>query len=170
MIEYVLDWIENVNLKFDIKPQRVLDVGSKDHNKKLGARHLFPDSEYIGIDIAEGSNVDIIIDAYRLSNHFSPKKFDAVLCVHLLEHLARPWVVLEQIYRVLCPEGYLYLSVPTFGYPKHNYPGDYWRATHEAVSEVFMDGYDILTISNGATTFGKHPIINCLGVKNEEHN
>ena len=164
-MEYVLDWIENVNSKFTIKPQRVLDVGSKDHNKKIGARHLFPDSEYIGIDIAKGSNVDIVADVYHLNDYFSLESFDAVLCLHLFEHLDRFWVAQEQIYRVLRPKGYLYLSVPTFGYPKHNYPGDYWRVTHEAVSEVFMEGYNILTISDGATTFGRHPIINCLGVK-----
>ena len=165
MMEYVLDWIENVNSKFNIQPQRVLDVGSKDHNKKIGARHLFPDSEYVGIDITEGSNVDIVADIYYLQDCFFSESFDAVLCLHVFEHLARPWIALEQIRRVLRSDGYLYISVPTFGYPRHNYPGDYWRVTHEAVSEVFMDGYNILTISDGATTFGRHPIINCLGVK-----
>jgi SAM-dependent methyltransferase len=165
MFDSVLEWIAEINGKFDINPRRVLDIGSLDRNLEIGARKQFPDSEYIGIDIAYGSNVDMVLSVYELDKQFDPGSFDAVLGLHLFEHLARPWEALDQIKRILPVGGYFYLSIPTLGFPRHNYPSDYWRATTAAVSEVFMDGYNILSLRDDHSKFSKHPFINCLGVK-----
>ena len=113
MIEATLDWIKIVNNEFDLNPKRVLDVGSK--GKSAVVRKLFPNSRYLGIDIAEGPNVDEIVDAYCLDERFVHMRFDAVLCLHLLEHTASPWLVLEQIDQVLINSGYLYAAMPTVG-------------------------------------------------------
>jgi predicted SAM-dependent methyltransferase len=168
MFESVTKWISDMNTKFGIEPQRVLDIGSKDRNLHEGARACFPDSVYVGIDIAPGPNVDAVVDAYKLDKYFDPESQDAVLCLHLYEHLAKPWLVMEQVYKVLAPRGYMFLSVPTLGFPKHNYPGDYWRPTYQAVTEVFMDGYEILSIMDDHSKFSKHPFVNCLGRKQHE--
>lgn len=165
MIESVLTWMDGVNLEFDIHPKRVLDVGSKDRNGKIGARKQFPDSEYLGIDMEKGPNVDMIADVYQLEDYFPQGHFDAILSMHLLEHVAYFWKVLEQIKYVLSDHGYLYISAPGFGYPKHNYPSDYWRVTQEAMIEVLMQGYDVISIEDAKSTYHKHPIINCLGIK-----
>ena len=163
MIEATLDWIKIVNNEFDLNPKRVLDVGSK--GKSAVVRKLFPNSRYLGIDIAEGPNVDEIVDAYCLDERFVHMRFDAVLCLHLLEHTASPWLVLEQIDQVLINSGYLYAAMPTVGYPIHNHPSDYWRATEQAMREVIMEGYEILSLEHCKSTYGKHPVINCLGRK-----
>jgi predicted SAM-dependent methyltransferase len=165
MIDRTLEWIEEVNREFRLKPKRVLDVGSRDTNGN--PRYLFPDSEYIGIDFIEGENVDRVIDAHDLSSEFSPNHFDTVLCLHLLEHVARPWLVLEEINWVIKDEGYLYVAMPTVGYPVHEHPGDYWRATEQAMKEVIFNGYEILSLEHAKSTYGKHPVIHCLGVRDE---
>ena len=86
-----------------------------------------------------------------------------MLCLHLLEHIARPWLVLKQVDYVLTNLGLLYVSIPTIGYPVHNHPGDYWRPTEQAVGEVIMDGYEIISLEHAKSPRGKHPFINCLG-------
>ncbi len=164
MIESTLTWIEKVNSDFHIKPKRVLDIGSLDHNGN--PRSLFPYSKYTGIDIQEGNNVDDVIDAYNLYPHFKGNQFDAVLCLCLFEHLKYIHRVLEEIDVVLTqPGGYLYVTMPTLGFPKHEYPKDYWRITEETMREVIMFGYDVLSLEHTKSEFGKHPIINCLGIK-----
>jgi predicted SAM-dependent methyltransferase len=165
MIESSLYFIDRVNKEFDLIPKRVADIGSMDRNLKIGARAQFPDSEYMGIDMEEGPNVDVIADVYKLNKRFAPGRFDAVLCLHLFEHLARPWLALEQIDYVLVDLGLLYVSMPTIGYPVHDYPGDYWRCTEQSMKEVIMDGYEVLSIEQAKSTYNKHPFINCLGRK-----
>ena len=165
MLESTLNWIEGVNEDFSIMPKRVLDVGSREQKDRSGARDLFPNSEYIGIDLEPGPNVDMVVDAYWLGGYFGNNYFDAILCLHVLEHLARPWIVVGWTRNVLRSNGHLYISVPTIGYPVHNAPGDFWRPTEQAVREVFMDGYEVLSLEHAESPRGKHPFINCLGVK-----
>ena len=163
MIPRTLVWIKEVNKKHNIQPVRILDVGSQDTNGN--PRYLFPSSGYVGIDIKKGVNVDRVMSVYELSAHFKENSFDTVLCLNVFEHLKNIWAALGEINFVLASKGYFFVSVPTLGFPKHNYPKDYWRATEEAVRETIMDGYDILSFEYGKSRFGKYPIIDCLGVK-----
>lgn len=45
---------------------------------------------------------------------FEAQSFDIVLCEQILEHLARPQAALNEISRLLRPDGLLVLGVPTF--------------------------------------------------------
>jgi SAM-dependent methyltransferase len=165
MLEPTLDFIKAVNAEFDLQPSRVIDIGSREQKDRSGARDLFPLSQYLGVDIKDGPNVDVVADAYNLDHRFHPGRFDAALCLHLLEHIARPWLVMKQVDYVLADLGLLYVSVPTIGFPVHNHPGDYWRPTEQAVREVIMDGYEVLSLEHARSPRGKHPFINCLGRK-----
>ena len=165
MIQSTLDWIEKVNKEFEIVPKRVIEIGSKDRNMKYGARNLFASSGYIGVDIESGSNVDFIVDAYHLEEEYHRSYFDAVLCLHLFEHLAKPWLVIDQINYILKDGGLLYVSMPTINFPLHNYPGDYWRITEQGMREGLMSDYDIISLEHAISTYGKHPFINCVGIK-----
>lgn len=153
-----------MRVKHDIYPKTVLEVGSFD-NKGDSARSCFEGSEYIGIDIKDGSNVDIQMSVYDVNEIFEAGYFDVVLCLHILEHLKRPWDAINCLSEVLRRSGYLFVSMPTFGFPRHNYPSDYWRATREAITDVLMANYTILNIEDDRSVFSKHPFINCLGVK-----
>lgn len=163
MIECTLEWIERVNDEHNLKFDRVLDIGSRDTNGS--PRHLFADCEYTGIDIKPGKGVDKTLSAYGIYSHFGSQSFDAVLCLYLFEHLKYLWHVLVETNFVLKPGGYLYVSVPTIGYPIHEHPADYWRFTEQAVRDVIMERYEIISLEHGKSTYGKHPVINCLGRK-----
>jgi len=163
MIEDTLKWIERFNRQFDIRPKRVLEIGSMDTNGS--PRQYFPDSQYIGIDIKPGKGVDMVMPAQDISIHFFMDHFDAVLCLYVLEHVDYCWIILDKIDKVLSKHGYLYIAVPGIGFPVHSRPKDYWRFTEYAVRDVIMKDYMIISLEHGKSKFGKYPIINCLGVK-----
>ena len=168
MIHRTLDWIGEVNKKYRIVPELILDVGSKETNGS--PRHLFPNSNYLGIDIRAGQNVDRVLSVYDLAKTFQKNCFDAILCLHALEHFVNIWEDVDQMNFVLRKGGYFYVAIPGLGFPKHEGKSaggakDYWRATEDAVCEMIMDGYDILSLEHARSRYGKHPLINCLGVK-----
>jgi len=186
MIEDTLKWIERINRQFDIRPKRILEIGSMDTNGS--PRQYFPESEYIGIDIKPGKGVDMVIPAQDIGIHFFMDHFDAVLCLYVLEHVDYCWIILDKIFdavlclyvlehvdycwiildkidKVLSKHGYLYIAVPGIGFPVHSRPKDYWRFTEYAIRDVIMKDYKIISLEHGKSKFGKYPIINCLGVK-----
>lgn len=166
MMKPVLQWIERVNDYHNLKPVRILDVGSYDDKYGNMLRQLFGGAKYTGIDLRPGSNVDLVMCAYDICYQWASNTFDAVMCLNVLEHLKKPWIVLNNVNNVLQDKGLFYVSIPTIGFPKHDYPGDYWRATVQAVQEVIMDGYEIVDLTMDVSEFGKHPFINCVGRKN----
>lgn len=166
MFESVLTWVTKMRNEHDINPKSVLETGSRDNKYKKGARPCFLDADkFIGIDIRGGPCVDTIMDIYDIPYEFGPGSFDAVLCLHVLEHLPKPWVAVDQISYILKDGGHLFVSMPTYGYPRHNHPGDYWRASHEAVTDILMHDYDILSMEDDGSNVSGHPFINCLGKK-----
>jgi len=76
------------------------------------------------IDISETEQTDIIADAHKLP--FADKSFDIVICQAVLEHVRNSGRVLEEIYRILKPEGITYVSIP-FIQPYHSSPSDFRR-------------------------------------------
>src|SRR3990167_8291343 len=93
-------------------------------------RRFFDCRRYIGIDGSILVKPDIC--ARSLNIPFKDNCFDAVICTELLEHLKEPGECLEEIKRVLKPQGYLYLSVPQ-SWGLHYEPRDYWRFTRYGI-------------------------------------
>lgn len=60
---------------------RVLDVGSLDINGNN--RFLFENYQYVGIDIGEGNNVDVVCKGHEYK---SDEKFDVVISSECFEH------------------------------------------------------------------------------------
>lgn len=60
---------------------KVLDCGSLDVNGNL--KDMFTDSVYIGVDIVEGKNVDIVSKAHEFNG---TEPFDTVISGEMLEH------------------------------------------------------------------------------------
>jgi SAM-dependent methyltransferase len=64
--------------------------------------------------------------------------YDVVICMAVLEHVDKPWVAMDEIYRVLRPGGKLLMYVP-FLYPYHAMPGyygDYFRYTEDGIRSL----------------------------------
>ncbi len=119
---------------------KTLDIGSLDVNGSL--RSIFED--YTGIDMREGDNVDIVANSHKLP--FKANTFDCITCVETLEHDDNPFQTLKEVYRVLKPGGWVILSASGISFPKHDYPGDYFRYTPEGLG-VLLKGFKNIEVS-----------------------
>lgn len=81
---------------------------------------------YIGVDLSENSKADVIGNAMKLP--FASETFDTVLTTQVLEHVPEPSRMIEEMYRVMRPDGYLILTAPQTG-QLHGEPHDYYRFT-----------------------------------------
>ncbi|MBV9757337.1 MAG: methyltransferase domain-containing protein [Alphaproteobacteria bacterium] len=113
--------------------RRIVDIGARDVNGSL--RQFCPaGSEYIGIDIAEGEGVDIVLaDPY--SYPFPAGSIDIVLSTSCLEHDQMFWLTFLEALRIVSNEGFVYFNVPSNG-PYHGYPRDHWRFYADAAAAL----------------------------------
>ncbi|MBI5248486.1 MAG: class I SAM-dependent methyltransferase [Desulfomonile tiedjei] len=104
----------------------VLDLAGN----RIGKRGVF-DIENYGLDVLY-ANLSVAkrpdIQAYAECLPFREGFFDAVICSEMIEHVMNPLQVLEEIQRVLKPNGVLLISVP-FLNRIHGDPYDYGRYT-----------------------------------------
>ncbi len=132
--------------KEEVRGRKVIEVGSHDVN---GSLRLIIESwdvaEYIGVDIVEGSGVDIICHAENLIEKFGKEKFDAVISTELLEHV-RDWrKVITNIKNICKPDGIILITTRSYGFQYHGYPYDFWRYELDDMETLFSD-CEILTL------------------------
>lgn len=92
-------------------------------------RPLFPAKEYIGADMREGPGVDKVLNLHKID--LQARSIGTVLCLDTLEHVEYPHRALEEIHRILEPNGITIIS-SVMDCPIHDHPYDYWRFTPEA--------------------------------------
>jgi SAM-dependent methyltransferase len=95
--------------------KRVLDVGSLDVNGNN--RHLFTGCEYIGIDIAEGKNVDQVALCHEYNA--PPQSFDMIISNDCFEHDMYWQNSFSNIVRMLKPGGMFLFTCKTTGSGEH---------------------------------------------------
>lgn len=102
----------------------ILNLGS-------GDTKLHP--SIINLDVRDGPFVDIVGSADNVP--LDSLSVDLVISQEMLEHVPNPSDVMKEIYRILRPNGSLYLQVPwIIGY--HGCPGDYWRFSVDGIRAI----------------------------------
>jgi 2-polyprenyl-3-methyl-5-hydroxy-6-metoxy-1,4-benzoquinol methylase len=106
------------------KTVTVLDVGSQCVPGQTDTYKVFfnePPFKYIGLDIAEGYNVDIHVkNAYQWDE--VPDNFcDVLISGQMFEHVEFPWFTISEMARVLKPNGIIFIIVPSMC-EMHRYP------------------------------------------------
>lgn len=114
----------------------VLEVGSKDYGSTASFRDFYADSEYVGIDMQPGKNVDLVVDLTQGIGELRTNHFALGICCSVLEHVRRPWVLAEHLTSVIRTGGALYMSVP-WVWRYHPYPDDYFRFSWRGILELF---------------------------------
>ena len=66
------------------------------------------------------------------------KKFDAGICMDLLEHVSNPFIVAKNISNSLQKNALLFVTAPWI-WEIHEYPKDYWRFSPQGIQELFPD-------------------------------
>jgi SAM-dependent methyltransferase len=104
---------------------RVLEIGA-------GGRRLTPSA--VALDLFPFPNTDLVADAATLP--LRDGSFDCVWLECVLEHCPDPRRITAEAWRVTAPRGAVLVHVPwIFFY--HDFPGDYWRFSAEALRSLF---------------------------------
>jgi SAM-dependent methyltransferase len=147
VIEWFLD--ELLGRPENFRGKKVLEVGSRYVNgsvRPLIMKIATPES-YTGADIEHGQYVDVVCAVENLITHFGNEKFDVVISTEMLEHVYDWKVAVKNMKAVLKPEGLIFLTTRSKGFPYHGYPHDYWRFEVNDIKEIFRE-YEILTLEN----------------------
>ena len=97
------------------KNKKVLDIGSLDINGSN--RELFSNSEYLGIDVGEGKNVDLVCIGHELK---SPDNFyDVIISTEAFEHDMHYEKTILNVMRMLKPGGLFLFTCASIGRPEH---------------------------------------------------
>ena len=127
---------------------RVLEIGSRSVISDALWRNVIPDCAYTGFDVRDGRNVDVIGDAHRLSEYFEPGSFDLVMSFAVLEHVAMPWIVAEEISKVLDVGGLVCLET-TFSFSEHELPWHFFQFNNRALETLFCPELGFELIDSG---------------------
>jgi SAM-dependent methyltransferase len=131
----------------------ILEIGSKDYGSTSSFRQFYPNSPYVGIDMEAGPGVDQVIDLAEGVGDLPENHFALAVCCSVLEHVARPWKMAENITRLMAKGGRLYMSVP-WVWRYHAYPDDYFRFSFRGVISLFPD-FDWATPHYSTTVEGE---------------
>ena len=123
---------------------RVLEVGAGPGFLAVHARARRPDLRWVATDVLAAPWNDMAADAGRLP--FAAASFDAVLCLDLVHHLARPRDFFAEAARVLRPRGRIAAIEPWVS--PMSYP--IYRWLHEEGCDLRIDPWDPFPASAGA--------------------
>ena len=138
-------WGSYLSGNFNMPGVRILEVGSR--NVTGGdTRALFPAAFYAGFDFYEGENVDVVGDAHRLSSYFGhDEKFDLIFSSAVFEHFHMPWIVAQEIQKLLKVGGYVFVETH-FSFGSHERPWNFFQFSDMGLRALFNSalGFDLV--------------------------
>ncbi len=142
------DFCLRVKEKFPeyFKNKKVLDIGSLDINGSN--RDLFEDCNYLGIDVGEGKNVDLISVGHLFDGPDS--YFDTIISTEVFEHDMYYEKTIKNIMRMLKPGGLFLFTCAAPGRPEHGTrrQGEWCAPLLLQISEEWADYYKNLDESH----------------------
>lgn len=125
----------------------VLDVGGRIQPY----REYFsqPVHRYISVDPKPEGRVDIIAVGEYLP--FKSKSFDVVICTQVLTYASDPKLFIDELHRVLKPNGMLIISTPSF-FPMHE--EERWRFLRGGLEQLLSSFSKVDIMSEGLSIAG----------------
>jgi SAM-dependent methyltransferase len=114
---------------------RVLIIGGAIEGQGLDTSTIDPAIELVETDVAFGSRTGLICDAHDLP--FVDGSFDGVIAQAVLEHVVDPFRCVNEIERVLAPDGIVYAETP-FMQQVHMGRFDFLRFSHLGHRKLFQ--------------------------------
>ena len=140
MREPVRNYVKRIISQFKFE-EPILDCGSGWEPNLY--EPLFPNMKYIKQDFQDYDPpcIDVICDICDMGP-IEDNSIGSVLLLESLEHIEQPQKALDEIFRVLKPNGLLVLTtVMALGI--HRYPKDYWRFCPDGI-ELLMKRFKIV--------------------------
>jgi SAM-dependent methyltransferase len=107
-------------------PLLIYDLGSQDVNGSYRAIFSEPKWRYLGLDMAPGKNVDVVLRSPYIWREIDSNSADVVVSGQAFEHIQYFWITMLEVARILKPGGICCILAPSSG-PEHRYPLDCWR-------------------------------------------
>lgn len=104
----------------------IYDLGSQDVNGSYRPLFEVPSWRYVGLDMAVGNNVDVVLRTPYQWREVASGSADVVISGQAFEHIQFFWITMLEVHRVLRPGGICCIIAPSSG-PEHRYPVDCWR-------------------------------------------
>lgn len=121
-------------LKLLARDAEILNAGSA--GQRFGEHCL-------NVDIKLKPGVDMECDIHALPVEFA-NRFDAIVCVAVLQYCREPQAVANELFRTLKPGGLLYVDAP-FVQPYCPDTPDLWRFTQEGLRLIFeRAGFELM--------------------------
>jgi SAM-dependent methyltransferase len=132
-------WADYLEAEFNHPGMKILEVGSRVVTGS-NFRSRFSKATYIGFDFYAGENVDVVGDAHHLSSYFAPdEKFDLIFSSAVFEHLHMPWVVAEEIAKLLKVGGHVFVETH-FSFVAHERPWNFFQFSEMGLRALFNSG------------------------------
>jgi hypothetical protein len=152
-------WAGYLSETFNKKGMKVLEVGSRNVTG-ASLRGKFSNAEYVGFDFYDGENVDIVGDAHSLSSCFPrDEKFDLIFSSAVFEHLYMPWVVAQEIQKLLKVGGCVFVETH-FSFSSHERPWHFFQFSDMGLRALFNHalGFDLIEsgMSNPVSGYFAH--------------
>ncbi len=127
----------------------LLDLGtSKPYRKEMEILRDRAPMPYLALDVRPSKWVDLVADGHELP--LRDASVGSIVCSHVLEHVARPDRVINEMHRVLRPGGGAYMTFLDV-YPYHassTYP-DYHRFKRDAIELLLRDWSSFSVLRGG---------------------
>jgi SAM-dependent methyltransferase len=119
-----MKWFYENYCKNENEIKTVLDIGSQCIAGQQNTYKIFFNEEhfkYIGVDMEEGNNVDIVLKKPYQWDEIADNFCDIIICGQVFEHIEFPWITINEIARVIKPTGIICIIVPSMQV-LHRYP------------------------------------------------
>ena len=160
-------WFRNIYLN-NFGELNILDMGSLDTSgKNFNYKSIFdlPNWNYMGLDIFDGDNVDILVDDFYNIVDIKDNSYDVVISGQLFEHLEFFWITMSEIERILKPGGFCCIIAPSGG-PKHGSGPDCYRFYEDGMAALARCvDFEILHVSTNYSDEAKPWCDSCLVAK-----
>lgn len=144
---YHYEWIKYLSKKYNFEDKKILEIGSRNVTQ-TNLRKYFNKAEYVGFDFYEGENVDIVGDAHKLSEYFQNEEFDLIFSSAVLEHLMMPWIVAEEINKILKIGGNVFIETH-FSFSSHERPWNFFQFSDLGLKILFNECLGFRHIESG---------------------
>lgn len=142
--ENVTRFIKNCSSKYIQENTTLLDIAPQDH-QEIGK--ILPSSvTYKTLDIDPQSGADYIADLCEHNYHIPNDSFDYIFCNEVLEHTLNPFLAVDELYRIVKKDGYVFVTTP-FNFRIHGPLPDCWRFTVHGLKQLFKN-FEIIRVDS----------------------
>lgn len=142
------NWVNYLSSEFNKEGLDILEIGSR---VVTGGcfRDRFAKANYTGFDFYAGQNVDVVGDAHKLSSYFdSGRKFDLIFSSAVFEHLYMPWIVAEEVQKLLKVGGSVFVETH-FSFQAHERPWNFFQFSDVGLRALFNQALGFELIDSG---------------------